>query len=195
MEDRRKSGKKFQTSIIIDPSGNIVGEHQKTSITKWEVENGYSRGDSINVVDTKIGSIGLAICYEIHFPEISRIYALKGAKIILNPIGTGMWHESQLKQWTSIASARASENNVYVLGCSHFNDAIPLAFAYDPNGNCLVLSRDANRLITVTIDLNKLGEEQFSQRRPELYGELIKTRMNLNKTHSFLNRTSPRMCL
>jgi len=175
MDDRRQGGKKFETAIIIDPSGNTVGEHKKTSITKSEVRNGYSRGDSISVIETKIGKVGLSICYEIHFPEISRIYALQGASIILNPIGTGMWHEQQFKQWTSIASARASENEVYVLGCSHFNNAIPLAFAYDPYGNCLVLSREANRLISVTVDLSKQGEKKFSQRRPELYGELVGT--------------------
>jgi predicted amidohydrolase len=122
VEDQKQ---KFQKAIVINPEGKVVGEHKKTSITQSEVDRGFNRGDKLDVIETDFGKIGVSICYEIHFPEISRIYALKGAKIVFNPVGTGMWHEKQYRQWTSIASARASENEIFVFGCSHFNDAIP----------------------------------------------------------------------
>ena len=177
IDDYRYSGKKYETAIIIDPSGDIVGEHKKTSLTDYEIENGYCQGDSIKVIDTVFGKIGIAICYEIHFPEVSRIYALQGAKFIFNPVGTGMWHEHQYEQWNSIARARASENGVFVLGCSHFNNTIPFAFAYTTNGECLVKSREVNRVVYVSLDLDKYQiKKNFSQRRPELYNDITKNR-------------------
>lgn len=177
MDDRRTKNKKYETAIVINPDGEIVGEHKKTSLTENEIKKDYSRGNSLKTINTDFGKIGISICYEIHFPEISRIYVVQGAKIIFNPIGTGMWHEQQYQQWTSVVSARASENKVFVLGCSHFNDKIPIAFAYAPKGECLIKERNKNKLVKVVIDFNKYPVDnkfRFSQRRPELYKELVK---------------------
>lgn len=174
MDDRRNLSRRMQTGIIIDPSGNIAGEHCKTSLTKWEIKGGYQRGDSIKAIETPLGKFGFAICYEIHFPEVARILALQGAGIIFNPIGSGMWDEAQFEVWNAIARARASENNVFVVGCSHFNDHIPIAFAYSPSGECLVSSREQNRMVPVVLSLTKhKTEKNFGQRRPELYSDLI----------------------
>jgi len=173
MDDRRDK-EIFETAVVINPKGKLVGEHKKTSITKSEIEDGYSRGGSIEIINTDFGKIGVAICYEIHFPEVARILALKGARIIFNPIGTGMWHEKQYKIWTRTAAARAAENGVFVVGCSHFNDAIPIGFACDPEGNFLVRERSVNKLIPVTVDFSKYKKFSFDQRRPELYEQLVK---------------------
>ena len=174
MDDRRNPSRRMQTGIIIDSSGNIAGEHCKTSLTKWEIKRGYQRGDSIKAIDTPLRRFGFAICYEIHFPEVARILALQGAEIIFNPIGTGMWDEAQFEVWNAVARARASENNVFVVGCSHFNDHIPIAFAYAPGGECLVSSREQNRMVSVVLRFAKhKTEKNFDQRRPELYSELI----------------------
>jgi len=175
VEDRREPGKFYQTAIVINPRGEIVGEHQKTSITRTEVERGNSRGDSIRVIETEFGKIGITICYELHLPEIARVLALQGAEIIFNPIGTGMWHEDQYRQWNCLASTRAYENGVFVVGCSHFNDAIPIAFAYDPKGKCLLQERSVNRLIPITLDPSSYTfGRNFNQRRPKLYSDLVK---------------------
>lgn len=174
MEDHREKGKFFETGVVISPAGKVVGEHRKTSITRYEIEHKYNRGDSIEVIETELGTLGLAVCYELHLPEISRVLALQSAWIIFNPIGTGMWHEHQFQIWNSLAQTRAAENGVFVVGCSHYNDTIPIAFAYAPNGECLVSERSVNKLIPVTLDPSKytIGRN-FDQRRPELYGKLI----------------------
>ena len=175
MDDRRDKSKKMEAGIIIDSDGRLVGEHFKTSITQWEVDHGFSRGNSIKVINTKLGKFGFAICYEVHFPEVARALAINGVEIILNPIGTGMWHEEQFKQWNAVAKTRASENNAFVVGCSHFNDAIPMAYAYAPGGECLISVRDVNRMVMVTLDPEKYKlDKNFSQRRPELYKDLTK---------------------
>ena len=177
MEDFREPARKYQAAVVINPDGQIVGEHRKTSLTPPEIEQGFLPGDSIRAIDTEYGKIGIAICYEIHFPEIARIYALQGARFIFNPIGTGMWHEAQVQQWTHIAAARASENGVFVFGCSHYNDAIPIAFAYAPDGQCLVLSRELNRMVRARFALDEYAPSfdcSLKHRRPELYGDLTK---------------------
>jgi predicted amidohydrolase len=177
MEDFRTPAKKYQAAVVINPQCQLVGEHRKTSLTPPEIEQGFLPGDSIQAIDTEYGKIGIAICYEIHFPEIARIYALQGAKCIFNPIGTGMWHEAQAQQWTHIAAACASENGVFVFGCSHYNDAIPIAFAYAPDGKCLVLSRELNRMVRVRFIPEEYPPSfdcSLEHRRPELYGDLTK---------------------
>ena len=175
MDDKRLKNKKLESGIVIDPSGKIVGEHQKTSITQWEIDHGFKRGNSVKALKTSLGVFGFAICYEIHFPEVTRILALQGVDIIFNPIGTGMWHEEQFKQWNAVTKTRASENRAFVVGCSHYNDAIPIAYAYAPTGECLVSARDTNRLISVVLDLDKYKtDKHFKERRPELYSLLTK---------------------
>jgi predicted amidohydrolase len=173
MEDTREVGHKYQTGVVISPDGLMVGEHKKTSITSNEEDNMVETGDDITAIDTPFGKVGIAVCFEIHFPEIARVYALQGARIIFNPIGTGMWNEEQFKQWSSIACARASENGVFMLGCSHFNYAIPIAYAYTPRGECLALVRDSNSMVKVSLDIDAFKPHDFGQRRPDLYGELI----------------------
>jgi len=179
VEDRRTQGKKSQTGIVINPDGKIVGEHKKTSIGGVEVEDGWSRGDSIKVIETDLGKIGLCLCYEIFYPEVSRIYALQGARMIFNLIGTGMFDEQQYEQWQSLASARASENNVYFLGCSHKNEAIPLAFAYGPKGECLEKTSGKEKKLNLEIDLDecKTSRNMIKQRRPDLYQDITENQI------------------
>lgn len=175
VEDYREGGRVYQTGIVINPQGEIVLEHKKTSITRSEEEQGLARGDSLKIVETPIGKIAICVCYELHLPEVARVYALNGAEIIFNPIGTGMWHEHQFQIWTALAQARSYENGVFIVGCSHYNEAIPIAFVYAPNGECLLQERSRSGLISITLDPSKYTfGRNFSQRRPEPYNDLIK---------------------
>lgn len=172
MEDRDAGKEKFKHAVVVNPSGEVVGHHRKTSLTYNELSKGFSHGDDLDVIATDFGLVGIAICYEVHFPEVARSYALQGARILFNPIGTGMWHETQFAQWTAAGLCRASENGVFAVGCSHYNDAIPLAYAYAPDGSCLVQTRDANRLVIVELDLTQCSGMFIEHRQPHLYGRL-----------------------
>ena len=176
MEDQGSGGEKFKHAVIVNPRGMVVGRHRKTSLTYDELSKGFSYGDTIQAVETDFGIVGVAICYEMHFPEVARIYALQGAQIIFNPVGTGMWHEKQFKQWNGVGRTRASENGIFTVGCSHQNDAVPFAYAYAPDGGCLVQTRDTNRLVTVTLDLSLCFGMFLEHRQPHLYGKLIEGR-------------------
>ena len=173
VDDVRTQGKHLLTTVVVSQAGQIVGEHVKTVLTADEESRGYSTGHTIGVINTAFGRIGICTCYEVHFPEVARIYALQGARLIFNPIGTGMWDEQQHERWTVVARARATENEVFVLGCSHFTDKIPLAFAYTPMAECLAQSRNANETVVATVDTALHPPRgKLERRRPELYGEL-----------------------
>jgi len=174
MEDRDTGEKKYKHAVIVNPQGEIVGWHRKTSLTYDELSKEFSHGDTIQAVETDFGIAGVAICYEMHFPEVARIYALQGARIIFNPVGTGMWHDTQFQQWNGVGRTRASENGIFTVGCSHQNDAVPFAYAYAPDGTCLVQTRDANRMVTVTLDLSLCFGMFLEHRQPHLYGKLTK---------------------
>ena len=174
MEDRDGGGKKYKQAVVIHPKGNVAGRHRKTSLTYDELAKGFSNGDAIQAVGTDFGIIGVSICYEIHFPEVARCYALQGARILFNPIGTGMWHETQYQAWSSVGRSRASENGIFCAGCCHQNGAIPMAYAYAPDGTSLVEARDANQLVTVTVDLTQCFGMFLEHRQPNLYGLLTK---------------------
>ncbi len=161
--------------VLIIDNGEIIGEYTKCILTKDERERGKIRGDSIHCIDTKFGKIGVPICYEIHFPEVARIMALESPVMLINIIGTGMYHERQYLQWTTLGKARAIENEVFVIGCSHYHGQIPLAFAYSPDGDVVLEKKNCYGGIGIEIDLSKSYENKinyFCDRIPECFEKL-----------------------
>ncbi len=124
----RENGKYYNTSVVISPQGNILGKYRK--IFLWHPEKDYiERGREIPVFKTKFGTIGVEICWDLAFPEITRELALKGADIVFCP---SFWSEGDnplYKQFgfstesifiDSCVAARAFENElafVFVNGC------------------------------------------------------------------------------
>lgn len=164
----------YQTALIID-KGVITGDYKKNILTQGERDKGRVPGDSIYCLDTKYGKIGVPICYEIHFPEVARIMALESPFMLVNLIGTGMYHERQYDQWTTLAKARAIENEVYVLGCSHYAGEIPLAFAYSPKGEVIVQSKKQYGSVSLYIDIEESYEREhpyFLDRLPERFSKI-----------------------
>ncbi|SHO44308.1 carbon-nitrogen hydrolase family protein [Anaerocolumna xylanovorans] len=164
----------YQTALVID-KGVITGEYKKNILTKSERDKGRVSGESIYCIETKYGKIGIPICYEIHFPEVARIMALESPFMLINLIGTGMYHELQYGQWTTLAKARAIENEVYVLGCSHYAGEIPLAFAFSPRGETIIQKKNEYGSVSLHIDVEesyKREHSYFSDRLPERFTKL-----------------------
>ena len=162
-------------ALVID-NGEIVDEYTKCILTKGEKQKEKRSGENIACVNTKFGKIGIPICYEIHFPEVARIMCLDNPVLLINIIGTGMYHNLQLEQWTSLAKARAIENEVYVIGCSHFAGEIPLAYVFDPSGRCVLLKQNEYGGFVAKIDLEKSMEKiinYYDDRLPNLFSRLV----------------------
>ena len=104
----------YNTAIVFDREGKIIGKHRKTLmpvLETWLVSN----GDEYEVFETDFAAIAIATCWEINFPEIASIYALKGADIIFNPT---MARENAPGKGLETAHqfiTRAKDNSVYIV--------------------------------------------------------------------------------
>lgn len=164
----------WEKVLVID-NGKIMDEYTKCILTASEKEKGKVAGEKIRCVQTKFGKIGIPICYEVHFPEVARIMSMENPVLLINIIGTGMYHELQYRQWTALARARAIENEVCILGCSHYVGEIPLAFGYSNTGETMFEKKNEHGAFTVEIDLEKSNIKAINyskDRRPEVFGEL-----------------------
>lgn len=124
----KEKEKYYNTSVFISPEGDILGKYRK--IFLWHPEKNYvERGHEIPVFKTKFGTIGIEICWDLAFPEITRELALKGADIVFcpafwsegdNPIYSKLGFSTESIFIDSCVSARAIENElafVFVNGC------------------------------------------------------------------------------
>jgi predicted amidohydrolase len=110
----RRGGRYFNIASIFDQDGSYV-EHKKTHIFPAEADWETSEGDELEVFSIGPVRFGLAVCYEVEIPEISRILAVKGADIIFCPSFT--FTEAGFWRVRHCAQARAIENQVYFVHC------------------------------------------------------------------------------
>lgn len=161
-----------ERALVIE-KGRVVDGYAKCVLTGGEKAKGKRPGEEIRCLKSRLGKLAVPICYELHFPEVCRIMALEDPALLVNPIGTGMYHALQYGQWRAIARARAIENQVPVVGCCHFCGEIPLAFAFDQAGECRLEVQNQRGAFYVDMDLapqKPLG--YFEDRRPDLFGKL-----------------------
>lgn len=174
------------TCCVINPQGEIQDVYEKLhtfnaqiagrNISGSKVEEA---GDKIVVTSIKGVPVGLSVCFDLRFPEMYRILALKGAKVILVPaifmLHTGKDH------WEILLRARAIENQVYVVAPATFGQFPPhnewsygRSMAVDPWGIVIAQASDQTSIITVDLDLNLVEDVRkrvptLTQRRPDVY--------------------------
>ncbi|UCC67971.1 MAG: carbon-nitrogen hydrolase family protein [Armatimonadota bacterium] len=113
----------FNTSVLVSPAGRVVGRFNKVHPAPNEA---VLAGSDYPVFRTELGTIGLLICYDVWFPEAARMLVLAGAEIILimADVPAGRGGKSALPghpisderlNWTTLATARALENDVFVV--------------------------------------------------------------------------------
>lgn len=181
-----EAGKVFNTCFFFDPNGKLIGKHRKAHLFDIDVpgivtfleSEVLSPGDKATVVETEFGKVGIAICYDIRFPELFGKMALLGAKVIILPaafsIPTGEAH------WEISLRARALDNQVYLLACAPARDENGIYQAYggsgiiDPWGTVVTLANEGETIVYGEIDIDRVDEVRqqlplLKHRRPELY--------------------------
>ena len=180
------------TSLLLSPKEGLVAKYRKVHPFGDE-RNRIVYGSEIVVVDTELGKVGMTICYDFIFPEFSRVLALKGAEIILNPTfwfadtNTAAWGWAP-EQAMSLARVRALENNVYVaMACRTGEEDAPWGgkvrgFGHSsivsPQGKTLASAGIGEAIITAEIDPENRSKWKehapyMQDRRPEMYGQLL----------------------
>ena len=104
-------------SVLIDPRGELLGVYRKTHPFCSEAVSGggwVTPGDTVTVCDTELGRIGMIICFDGDYPELTRIQAVQGAEVICRP--SALLRSADL--WELTSRARAYDNHVYVIGAN-----------------------------------------------------------------------------
>ena len=183
------TGVYYNTAAVIDADGSYLGKYRKTHIPHclpgfWE-KFYFKPGDlGYPVFDTRVGRVGVYICYDRHFPEGARALGLAGAEIVFIPSATTSGHSEYL--WKLEQTAHAVANGYFVGTNNRIGLEKPWEFAEfygssyfcDPRGEILAEgSRDRDELVVAELDLDVIREVRtqwqfFRDRRPEAYGSL-----------------------
>ncbi|WP_395402003.1 carbon-nitrogen hydrolase family protein [Arthrobacter sp. UC242_113] len=153
--ERGPEGQLFNTQLVLSPEGELAGYYRK--IFPWRPFEPYDPGDRFTTVDLAgIGRVGLNICYDAWYPEVSRQLAWMGAEVILNVVKTTT---PDRRQELVLAKANAIVNQVFVVSV---NCAGPTgqgrSIIVDPEGNTIAeAGEDAPVLLTADLDLAAVG--------------------------------------
>jgi deaminated glutathione amidase len=175
----------FNTSALIDPDGELVAVYRKIHMFDVDVggvsyrESEHEQpGDRIVVGSVSGVEVGLTVCYDLRFPELYRILALRGARMITAPsaftLATGRDH------WDVLLRARAIENQTFLIAPNQFGEAPPRYSSYgrsaivDPWGLVLARASDGEGFAAAEIDLGsqervRASLPSLANRRPQAY--------------------------
>lgn len=180
----------FNTALLLGPKG-VIGRYRKAHIPALGADSFVRRGQTVDAVwDASIARVGLAICYDIRFPESARALALAGAEIIAQPANIGVGGpEITLDHF---APVRAAENSVFLAIANRCDEENGTKFCgksriLGHDGAVLAEAGGSPEVITAEVDLrlarvkgreiiseeNTIHVELFGDRRPDLYQSII----------------------
>ncbi len=169
----RDGEKIYNTSYVFDRDGKQIAKHRKMHLFDCDIPGGanfhesdtLTAGNEVTVFDTEFGKFGLMICFDIRFPELSRLMMEKGAKMIFVPAAFNM--TSGPNWWEIMFRTRATDNQVYMAGCSPARDEKGCYVAWghslvvDPFGKILNQLDEKESILYQEIDLAEV--ENFRQ--------------------------------
>ncbi|MGD9712891.1 MAG: carbon-nitrogen hydrolase family protein [Thermomicrobiales bacterium] len=177
-ESRDGDPRLYNTATVISPSGEMIAKYSKIHMFDVEIDGVASYresatiapGDEIVTVDIDGVTVGLAICYDLRFPELFRILSLKGAEMILLPaaftMATGRDH------WEVLIRARAIENGVFMVASGQWGPGPDGKWCYgrsmvvDPWGTPLAIAPDQTTVIHAVLD--RAHQEKVRRQIPSM---------------------------
>jgi predicted amidohydrolase len=167
----------YNTAYVID-RGEIVGSYRKLHLFSTMREDQFlGSGDNTLVVDTSVGRLGVAICYDLRFPELFRKLALAGAEIICIP---AEWPKPRQEHWKTLLRARAIENQLFVIaanccGIQGKLDFTGLSQLISPLGNILQIAKEEDIELVAQFDFSEMEQYRkkidiLNDRRADIYG-------------------------
>lgn len=155
----KKDGKLYNTSLLIDPHGRVIGVYRKIHLFGYGSKESQilSRGDEVVVVETPLGKIGMSTCYDLRFPELFRIMLNQGAELFLVTSG---WPYPRLEHWIMFNRIRAIENTAFLVSsnCVGTNKGFLFcghSMMVDPWGVILTSGGDEECILKSEIDIEK----------------------------------------
>lgn len=174
------------SAVTVGPDG-LIGTYRKTHLPFLGVDRFTVPGDEFQVYETPLGRIGVEICYDLRFPEVTRTLALRGADFVAHPTNFPVAARVQTEV---ITLARAAENRIYLLTANRVGKERSGEFCgwsqiVDPYGKRLAEAGETGEaLLVADADVERARDKDyvvpgeyelylFGDRRPELYGALV----------------------
>jgi predicted amidohydrolase len=172
----------WNTAVLYEP-GVEPRTYRKTHLPFLGLDRFVEAGDSLDVFDTRLGKIGIIICFDLRLPEPARTLVLKGAELIVLPTN---WPEGAEVSANHIAITRAAESRVFLATCDRVGVEngfrfIGLSKIIGPDGTVLVAAGDEEEIIFADVDLSEARQKRrvvipgeyetdaVGSRRPALY--------------------------
>ncbi len=159
-EEGPRSGRAYNVARIFSPEGKTVAAYRKVHLfdaLSVRESDTMAPGDALPpVVEIAGVKVGVAICYDLRFPELFRHLALQGAQLIAVP---SAWYQGPVKElhWTTLLQARAIENTLYVAGCNLVGAVFCGRSAlFDPFGIQVIGAGEGEELIAGAIDPERI---------------------------------------
>jgi len=183
-------GEVYNSAMLIGPDGEIAGIYDKTHPAPWERRDGggwVQVGTRADVFKTELGNIGMIICYDGDFPELSRLLAIKGAEVIIRASALQRSYDI----WYITNAARAYDNHVYVVASNlvgpdaHGNYGFGHSMIINPIAWRLAQARGTEEIIAAKLDPDPMRYitwgskslqtfDHLEDRNLELYKEILK---------------------
>jgi omega-amidase len=178
-----EQGRASNTHLLFDREGVERGRYTKSHLFSMIREHEHeAAGNSLGIVETPWGKTGLAVCYDLRFPELFRTYAIKGVGLTLLP---SAFPDPRMAHWNVLVKARAIEDQMFMVAANqvgaeafgpagratYFGDSLIV----DPWGETVAeAAENHEELVTATIDMDSVDRIRakmtvLRDRRPELY--------------------------
>lgn len=178
MPEKDAEGNVYNTSYIFDREGKQIGKHRKVHLFDIDVKGGQTfkesdtltAGDSDTVFDTEFGKMGVMLCFDIRFPELSRMMVNDGARIVFVPAAFNM--TTGPAHWELSFRTRALDNQIYMVGCAPARDVSAGYISWghsivtDPWGRVIDMLDEKKGILLAELDMDY--EEQVREELPLL---------------------------
>jgi predicted amidohydrolase len=150
----KTKGADFNSCLALGPDGKVLANHRKLHLPSDYEKRYFQTADRVTTFDFRGWRFGIAVCYDVEFPETARACALKGASVLLAPTALA-------REWSLVARAliptRAFENGLFVAYANYGGQEGDLEYLgesriHGPMGEALALARGQEELILAELD-------------------------------------------
>ena len=176
----------YNSSMLIGPDGEIIGTYDKTHpfpLERCDCGGWVTVGNRADVFETALGTIGMIICYDGDFPELSRLLAVKGAEVIVRPSALlrsfDIWHLTN--------AARAYDNHVYMVATNSVGPDAGGSYYFghsmivNPIAWRLAQARGGEEIVSAKLDPDPLRYPTFGTKALQSFDHLQDRNLELYK--------------
>jgi omega-amidase len=148
-------GKVYNSFVLFDPCGELAAVYRKTHLFRLMQEDQWlCAGSAFTMVNLPWGKVGMAVCYDLRFPEMFRYYLASGITMALIP---AEWPLKRISHWSTLLRARAIENQIFIIAVNRVGESDGEVFGghsciISPWGETIIEGGEKEELLSAQID-------------------------------------------